>query len=124
MYAAQGYLYRTGIDNILTILIGGVPIAMPTVLSVTLAIGAAQVLPSPHTLFIASLLLVLTVVLRTLKALRPHRLARCALSLLNTLLLALSIARLAIPLVSRALPFRLTRSPPPSSHSSRPRRRL
>ncbi|KAM3578706.1 hypothetical protein VKS41_008906 [Umbelopsis sp. WA50703] len=30
---------RTGIDNVLVLLIGGIPIAMPTVLSVTLAIG-------------------------------------------------------------------------------------
>ncbi|PPD76824.1 hypothetical protein GOBAR_DD26258 [Gossypium barbadense] len=32
--------YRTGIDNLLVILIGGIPIAMPTVLSVTMAIGS------------------------------------------------------------------------------------
>ena len=41
-YAAYRYPYRIGINNILTLLIGGVPIAMPTVLSVTLAIGATQ----------------------------------------------------------------------------------
>ncbi|WCJ22997.1 Plasma membrane ATPase [Euphorbia peplus] len=32
--------YRTTIDNLLVLLIGGIPIAMPTVLSVTMAIGA------------------------------------------------------------------------------------
>ncbi|CDS14035.1 hypothetical protein LRAMOSA06206 [Lichtheimia ramosa] len=42
MYAAFHYTYRRGIDNILVLLIGGIPIAMPTVLSVTLAIGAKQ----------------------------------------------------------------------------------
>ncbi|KAI9264010.1 plasma-membrane proton-efflux P-type ATPase [Helicostylum pulchrum] len=41
-YAAFHYAYRRGIDNILVLLIGGIPIAMPTVLSVTLAIGAKQ----------------------------------------------------------------------------------
>ncbi|KAI8968251.1 E1-E2 ATPase-domain-containing protein [Mycotypha africana] len=42
MYAAFRYQYRDGIDNLLVLLIGGIPIAMPTVLSVTLAIGAKQ----------------------------------------------------------------------------------
>ncbi|GAA5807596.1 hypothetical protein MFLAVUS_000961 [Mucor flavus] len=42
MYPAFHYRYRKGIDNILVLLIGGIPIAMPTVLSVTLAIGAKQ----------------------------------------------------------------------------------
>lgn len=37
-----GYSYRRGLDNILVLLIGGIPIAMPTVLSVTLAVGAQQ----------------------------------------------------------------------------------
>ncbi|KAJ9706981.1 hypothetical protein PVL29_002108 [Vitis rotundifolia] len=32
--------YRSGIDNLLVLLIGGIPIAMPTVLSVTMAIGS------------------------------------------------------------------------------------
>ncbi|KAG2536051.1 hypothetical protein PVAP13_9NG154000 [Panicum virgatum] len=32
--------YRPGIDNLLVLLIGGIPIAMPTVLSVTMAIGS------------------------------------------------------------------------------------
>jgi H+-transporting ATPase len=36
------YTYRRGINNLLVLLIGGIPIAMPTVLSVTLAIGAKQ----------------------------------------------------------------------------------
>ena len=42
MYAAMNYPYRTGVSNGLVLLIGGVPIAMPTVLSVTLAIGASH----------------------------------------------------------------------------------
>ncbi|KAH7661921.1 P-type ATPase subfamily IIIA protein [Dioscorea alata] len=40
MYAIQHRAYRTGIDNLLVLLIGGIPIAMPTVLSVTMAIGS------------------------------------------------------------------------------------
>lgn len=42
LYAVHRYSYRRGIDNILVLLIGGIPIAMPTVLSVTLAVGASQ----------------------------------------------------------------------------------
>ncbi|KAL0082313.1 hypothetical protein F4703DRAFT_1864636 [Phycomyces blakesleeanus] len=42
MYAGFRYHYRRGINNLLVLLIGGIPIAMPTVLSVTLAIGAKQ----------------------------------------------------------------------------------
>jgi H+-transporting ATPase len=42
LYAAFRYQYRRGLDNILVLLIGGIPIAMPTVLSVTLAVGAQQ----------------------------------------------------------------------------------
>jgi len=42
MYAGFRYDYRRGINNLLVLLIGGIPIAMPTVLSVTLAIGAKQ----------------------------------------------------------------------------------
>ncbi|KAF9115211.1 plasma membrane H+-ATPase [Mortierella sp. AM989] len=42
MYIAFKYDYRRGINNVLVLLIGGIPIAMPTVLSVTLAIGARQ----------------------------------------------------------------------------------
>ena len=40
MYPIQGRRYREGIDNLLVLLIGGIPIAMPTVLSVTMAIGS------------------------------------------------------------------------------------
>ena len=40
MFAIQQRAYRKGIDNLLVLLIGGIPIAMPTVLSVTLAIGS------------------------------------------------------------------------------------
>ncbi|KAL0565535.1 hypothetical protein V5O48_015506 [Marasmius crinis-equi] len=42
LYGHYDYTYRRGLDNILVILIGGIPIAMPTVLSVTLAVGAQQ----------------------------------------------------------------------------------
>ncbi|KAI8320191.1 plasma-membrane proton-e, partial [Martensiomyces pterosporus] len=42
MYAGFRYRYRRGMNNLLVLLIGGIPIAMPTVLSVTLAIGAKQ----------------------------------------------------------------------------------
>ncbi|CAF0777834.1 unnamed protein product [Rotaria sordida] len=42
MYVGFRYSYRQGINNILVLLIGGLPIAMPTVLSVTLAIGAKE----------------------------------------------------------------------------------
>ncbi|XP_021280043.1 plasma membrane ATPase 1-like [Herrania umbratica] len=40
IYGIHHRAYRTGIDNLLVILIGGIPIAMPTVLSVTMAIGS------------------------------------------------------------------------------------
>ncbi|KAL9660374.1 hypothetical protein QQ045_025187 [Rhodiola kirilowii] len=40
MYPIQQRKYRDGIDNLLVLLIGGIPIAMPTVLSVTMAIGS------------------------------------------------------------------------------------
>ncbi|CAJ1975888.1 unnamed protein product [Sphenostylis stenocarpa] len=40
MYPIQRRKYREGIDNLLVLLIGGIPIAMPTVLSVTMAIGS------------------------------------------------------------------------------------
>ncbi|KAH9734190.1 ATPase 11 plasma membrane-type-related [Citrus sinensis] len=40
MFAIQHREYRTGLDNLLVLLIGGIPIAMPTVLSVTMAIGS------------------------------------------------------------------------------------
>ncbi|KAF8916427.1 plasma membrane ATPase [Mucidula mucida] len=42
LYPKFHYTYRRGLDNILVLLIGGIPIAMPTVLSVTLAVGAQQ----------------------------------------------------------------------------------
>ena len=42
LYGRFHYRYRHGLDNILVLLIGGIPIAMPTVLSVTLAVGAQQ----------------------------------------------------------------------------------
>lgn len=38
--ACQHREYREGVDNLLVLLIGGIPIAMPTVLSVTMAIGS------------------------------------------------------------------------------------
>ena len=41
-YADFRYRYRAGLNNILVLLIGGIPIALPTVLSVTLAVGAQQ----------------------------------------------------------------------------------
>jgi H+-transporting ATPase len=40
MYPIQHRAYRDGINNLLVLLIGGIPIAMPTVLSVTMAIGS------------------------------------------------------------------------------------
>lgn len=40
MYPIQHRAYREGINNLLVLLIGGIPIAMPTVLSVTMAIGS------------------------------------------------------------------------------------
>ncbi|KAK4774494.1 hypothetical protein SAY86_009429 [Trapa natans] len=40
MYPIQHREYRDGINNLLVLLIGGIPIAMPTVLSVTMAIGS------------------------------------------------------------------------------------
>lgn len=40
MCGVHGRKYRTVVDNILVLLIGGIPIAMPTVLSVTMAIGS------------------------------------------------------------------------------------
>ncbi|TFY74578.1 hypothetical protein EWM64_g9434 [Hericium alpestre] len=42
LYAGYRFSYRDGLDNLLVLLIGGIPIAMPTVLSVTLAVGAQQ----------------------------------------------------------------------------------
>ncbi|KAK7285705.1 hypothetical protein RJT34_20483 [Clitoria ternatea] len=40
MFPVEHRSYREGINNLLVLLIGGIPIAMPTVLSVTLAIGS------------------------------------------------------------------------------------
>lgn len=40
IFGPQGRKPRDGIDNLLVLLIGGIPIAMPTVLSVTMAIGS------------------------------------------------------------------------------------
>ncbi|KAG9443891.1 hypothetical protein H6P81_015231 [Aristolochia fimbriata] len=40
MFPIQHRPYRSGVNNLLVLLIGGIPIAMPTVLSVTLAIGS------------------------------------------------------------------------------------
>ncbi|KAJ7278102.1 hypothetical protein O6H91_08G110900 [Diphasiastrum complanatum] len=40
MYPIQRRRYRDGVNNILVLLIGGIPIAMPTVLSITMAIGS------------------------------------------------------------------------------------
>ena len=40
MWIIQKRKYRDGIDNLLVLLIGGIPIAMPTVLSVTMALGS------------------------------------------------------------------------------------
>ncbi|KAJ0827461.1 putative P-type H(+)-exporting transporter [Helianthus annuus] len=40
MFPIQDRQYRPGIDNLLVLLIGGIPIAMPTVVSVTMAIGS------------------------------------------------------------------------------------
>jgi H+-transporting ATPase len=42
LYPRFHYDYRRGLNDILVLLIGGIPIAMPTVLSVTLAVGAQQ----------------------------------------------------------------------------------
>ncbi|KAH7445241.1 hypothetical protein KP509_02G114100 [Ceratopteris richardii] len=44
MYTIQDRAYREGINNLLVLLIGGILIAMPTVLSVTMAIGSHRLL--------------------------------------------------------------------------------
>jgi H+-transporting ATPase len=41
MFPGFKYAYRTGINNVLVLLIGGIPIAAPTVLSVTMSTGAS-----------------------------------------------------------------------------------
>ena len=59
MYGIRGEAYRTVIDNLLVLLIGGIPIAMPTVLSVTMAIGShrlPQQVCAPLNLWILSVL--------------------------------------------------------------------
>lgn len=40
VFAVESREFRDSIDNLLVLLIGGIPIAMPTVLSVTMAIGS------------------------------------------------------------------------------------
>ncbi|GLU01158.1 hypothetical protein SLE2022_184820 [Rubroshorea leprosula] len=42
MFGFQDRMCRAGIDNLLVLLIGGIPIAMPTMLSVTMAIGSQR----------------------------------------------------------------------------------
>ncbi|KAL6309069.1 hypothetical protein BKA93DRAFT_746406 [Sparassis latifolia] len=42
LYAGFSFQYRCGLNNILVLLIGGIPIAMPMVLSVTLTVSAQQ----------------------------------------------------------------------------------
>ncbi|GLU01156.1 hypothetical protein SLE2022_184800 [Rubroshorea leprosula] len=42
MFVIQHRTYRSGIDNLRVLLIGGIPIAMPTMLSVTMAIGSQR----------------------------------------------------------------------------------
>ena len=49
IYGLQQRGYRVGIDNLLVLLIGGIPIAMPTVLSVTMAIGAHRLAQQVNT---------------------------------------------------------------------------
>jgi H+-transporting ATPase len=48
MYPIQHRTYLSGIDNLLVLLIGGIPIAMPTVLSVTMAIGVHRLAQHSH----------------------------------------------------------------------------
>lgn len=48
MFPIQQRSYRDGINNLLVLLIGGIPIAMPTVLSVTLAIGSHRLSQQVH----------------------------------------------------------------------------
>ncbi|KAJ7243345.1 hypothetical protein C8J57DRAFT_63928 [Mycena rebaudengoi] len=42
LYAGSKYSYRCGPDNIIVLLIGGIPIAVLTVLSITLGVAAQQ----------------------------------------------------------------------------------
>ena len=55
MYPIQHRAYRPGIDNLLVLLIGGIPIAMPTVLSVTMAIGSHRLSQQVHIWIIISI---------------------------------------------------------------------
>ncbi len=48
MFPIQKRNYREGINNLLVLLIGGIPIAMPTVLSVTMAIGSHRLSQQVH----------------------------------------------------------------------------
>jgi H+-transporting ATPase len=48
MFPIQHRNYRKGINNLLVLLIGGIPIAMPTVLSVTMAIGSHRLSQQVH----------------------------------------------------------------------------
>lgn len=51
MYAIQARKYRQIVDNLLVLLIGGIPIAMPTVLSVTMAIGSHKLAQQVWSMF-------------------------------------------------------------------------
>ena len=55
MFPIQHRPYRVGINNLLVLLIGGIPIAMPTVLSVTLAIGSHRLSQQVTDLIVFSL---------------------------------------------------------------------
>ena len=57
MYPIQRRAYRDGINNLLVLLIGGIPIAMPTVLSVTMAIGSHRLSQQVKRFFGSMLLL-------------------------------------------------------------------
>lgn len=50
IFGLQGRHYRQAVDNLLVLLIGGIPIAMPTVLSVTMAIGSHRLSQQVNTL--------------------------------------------------------------------------
>ena len=51
MFAMQHRKATEGIANLLVLLIGGIPIAMPTVLSVTMAIGSHRLSQQVCTIF-------------------------------------------------------------------------
>jgi H+-transporting ATPase len=42
MYPIQHHPYHEGIKNLLVLFIGGIPIVMPTILSIVMAIGSHQ----------------------------------------------------------------------------------